>query len=125
MEIGRIDDRPMSATVKHGIQFFLHSTSPAARARRYLWIKFATAIGGGVMWALISAEFAAWFARHTFLSAIAIILTFTGWFAFTVAWHFSVPCPNCGWNINLSKDKYGLMRRTMRVPSSCPNCGTD
>jgi|HubBroStandDraft_5_1064220.scaffolds.fasta_scaffold766835_2 hypothetical protein len=115
----------MNATVKHGIQFFLYSTSPAARARRALWIKFVVAISGGVMWALIAAEFEAWFAQHTFLTPIIIAVAVAAWLAFTVAWHSSVPCPNCGWNINLSKDKYGLRRRTLRVPSFCPNCGTD
>src|SRR5580698_3018618 len=90
LEGGRTDDPPMNAQ------------SPAARARRALWIKFVVAIVGGVAWALIAAEFAAWFAQHTFLTSIIIAVAIAAWLVFTVGWRSSVPCPNCGWNINLS-----------------------
>jgi hypothetical protein len=115
----------VATSINQSLQRLLYSGSPAARARRYFWIKIAVSLAYYAVWVLILMQIEPWFERHAFISAITAIIAFVGWFAFVVAWHFRVSCPNCGWNINVATDKYGMVRNNMFVPSSCPSCGAD
>jgi ribosomal protein S27AE len=116
----------MSGLVKQWTWTFLYSKSPAARARRYFWIKVAISLFYYAMWAAILTKLEPWFERHAFVSAITAFVAVIAWFAFMLAWHFRVSCPRCGWNINLLKTEFGSPgQRVFRIPNRCPNCGTD
>jgi uncharacterized protein (DUF983 family) len=40
----------------------------------------------------------------------------------TFLWKNNIPCPQCGWNINLQKSSLGP---ALFIPSTCPNCRLD
>jgi hypothetical protein len=97
--------------------------APAARARRlrrlkfmfvYLWIFFLGAL------ALVMDKF------DLFSSKFVQVLFGIGGMVSVIAWAFwkiSVPCPRCGWNLYLSKERFPA--GVIYVPSICPNCGLD
>ena len=75
------------------------------------------------IWVAIIVKLEPWFQRHAFLSAIVAVLAVVTWGTFALAWHFNIPCPHCGFNINLPKDLW--QGSPMVVPPCCPNCGAD
>jgi hypothetical protein len=116
----------MSETVIRLAKTFLYSKSPAARARRYYWIKVAISLLYFATWVAILVSLEPWFQRHGFVSAIVSAVAVIAWFAFAVGWRFRVSCPRCGWNINLAKTEFGSPgNRAFRIPNRCPNCGAD
>jgi hypothetical protein len=67
--------------------------------------------------------FEGWLVTHKFASAVLALIAVIGIFVIGVVWRFNVPCPRCGWNINLKKDPPGWPAIT--IPASCPNCAED
>src|ERR1700730_5476478 len=113
----------MSGLDKEWTGLVLHWDSPGARARWYFWIKVAISIFYYAIWVAIIVKLEPWFQRHAFLSAIVAVLAVVTWGTFALAWHFNIPCPHCGFNINLPKDLW--QGSPMVVPPCCPNCGAD
>lgn len=93
--------------------------APAIRARRYFWTKLIVIYSLIAVLIAVAVVFESWFRSHQFAGIVIAIVAAVSVIAIAAAWHFNVPCPHCGWNINLTKD----FRSPISVPSSCPNCG--
>jgi hypothetical protein len=101
---------------------FLQSNAPAMRARRSFWIKQLVVLGWTVSWLALGVIFEKWLTLHVFISVLLAIFAGVTMIAFGAAWRFAVPCPRCGWNINMPKD---MWRPQWTIPSVCQNCGQD
>lgn len=97
--------------------------SPAARVRKYRALRVVF----GMLWASFLVVVAVVLDRYGLLSSkfsqvlygVMSIASMCAW----GFWKFRMPCPECGWNINLVKFPY--MRLAVWTPSTCPNCGLD
>jgi len=101
---------------------FLKSKAPMMRARRNFWLKHLIVLVWIVSWVTLAVIFEEWLTSHVFVSVLMAIFASVTMIAFGAAWHFNVPCPHCGWNINVPKD---ILRPQWFIPASCPNCGQD
>jgi len=100
---------------------FLRSDAPAVRARREFWTKLIVVYLYAAAVIAFAAVFENWLSAHKFVGALLAITAVACFFVIGVVWRFNVPCPRCGWNINLKKNPPGWPAIT--VPSFCPNCG--
>lgn len=102
---------------------FLRSNAPAVQARRFFWTKLVVVYLWIAILIAVAAIFESWFRVHQFVGVIIAVVAMSSVIAIGAAWHFNVPCPYCGLNINLTKDT--PWRPPLFVPSSCPNCGAN
>jgi uncharacterized protein DUF6984 len=80
-----------------------------------------------MLWASVLVIVAVILDRHGLVSSkfsqiVYAIITLASMCAWGF-WKFWMPCPKCGWNINLAKHSY--MKLAIWTPSTCPNCGLD
>lgn len=99
---------------------------PAARARRlriYKFLRMILILCSAATVVTISVKYKLYSDENYLVAIISII--FGPVFFWSALWQSNVPCPRCGWNIYMKKQKFPIPQYASRVPSTCPNCGLD